>query len=84
MVLATVETPMYDIGPRKYIDLKVGDNVLKVKIPWRYNRVMCKVHGIRPIQELKEGELVNVVIENRYWDSENYLVLGSLSSEPHV
>jgi hypothetical protein len=84
MVLATVETPMYDIGPRKYIDLRVSDNVLKVKIPWRYNRVMCKVHGIRPIQELKEGELVNVVIENRYWDSENYLVLGSLSSEPQV
>jgi hypothetical protein len=84
MVLATVETPMYDIGQRKYIDLRVSDNVLKVKIPWRYNRVMCKVHGIRPIQELKEGELVNVVIENRYWDSENYLVLGSLSSEPQV
>jgi hypothetical protein len=84
MVMAMIETAMYDIGPRKYIDLRIGEKVIKVKIPWRYNRVMCKVNGIRPIQELKEGELVDVIIENRYWDSENYLVLGSLSSEPHV
>ena len=38
-------------------------SVLKVKVPFRYNRVMCKVNGLRTIQELKKGDEVSVRIE---------------------
>lgn len=30
--------------------------VLKVKIPFRYNQVTCKVHGQKTIQELVKGD----------------------------
>ena len=38
-------------------------SVLKIKVPFRYNRVMCKVNGIRTIQELKKGDAVDIRIE---------------------
>lgn len=38
-------------------------NTLKVKVPYRYNRVTCKVGGIRTIQEMQEGDTVSVRIE---------------------
>jgi hypothetical protein len=38
-------------------------NTLKVKVPYRYNRVTCKVGGIRTIQEMREGDTVSVHIE---------------------
>lgn len=36
---------------------------LKVKVPFRYGRVTCKVGGIKPIQEMQMGDNVNVVVE---------------------
>ena len=44
------------------IDPLLG-TVLKVKVPFRYNRVMCKVNGLRTIQELKKGDEVDIRIE---------------------
>jgi hypothetical protein len=38
-------------------------SVLKVKVPFRYNRVMCKVNGLRTIQELKKGDIIDIRIE---------------------
>lgn len=32
------------------------DNTLSVKVPFRYNRVDCKVEGLTPVQDLKEGD----------------------------
>ena len=40
-----------------------GDNRLDVKVPWRYNKVECKVSGIIPVQDLKTGDTVIPVIE---------------------
>jgi hypothetical protein len=72
-----VTREFHDIGGRKYIEL---DNV-RVKIPWRYNRVMCRVEGLLSIQELKAGQEVKAEIEIRRWDQENFRVLKSLSTE---
>jgi len=44
------------------VDPLQGD-ILKVKVPYRYNRVTCKVGGIRTIQEMREGDTVSVHIE---------------------
>ncbi len=32
------------------------DNILSVKVPYRYNRVDCQVRGITPIEDLKPGD----------------------------
>jgi hypothetical protein len=66
-----------DIQGRKYIGL----DGKSVKVPWRYNRVMCRVFGLIPIQELEVGQEVKAVIECRFWDSENYLVLKEIGTE---
>lgn len=38
-------------------------SVLKVKVPYRNNRVTCKVAGLTPIQELIRGDSVKVDIK---------------------
>jgi hypothetical protein len=35
------------------------DIYLKVKVPFRYNRVTCKVNGIKTIQEIEQGDIIN-------------------------
>jgi hypothetical protein len=32
------------------------DDVLVVKVPWRYKKVDCDIIGITPVQEMKEGD----------------------------
>lgn len=84
MVIARVVTPWYDIEGRKYLDLMVDEVILRAKIPYRYNRVMCKVSGIRTIQELKQGEFVEVFLEKKIWNDNVYWVIVSLSTGPLV
>jgi len=42
-------------------------NVLRVKVPFRYNRVMCKVSGDKTIQELAAGDKVKVHLKYCGW-----------------
>jgi len=42
-------------------------NILRVKVPFRYNRVMCKVTGDRTIQELVKGDTVKVHLKYCGW-----------------
>ena len=51
---------------KKLIDPLEG-NTLKVKIPFRYNRVMCKVTGGKTIQEMVKGDQVKVEIKYCGW-----------------
>lgn len=69
-----VTKEFYDVGGRKYIGL---DQMI-VKIPFRYNRVMCHVHGFVPIQEYKLGQEVEADIEMRTWDGEKFPVLKEI------
>lgn len=55
-IIGEIVTPYYDYGGRKYLDLRWNNTVTRVKVPFRYNRVMCRVEGIIPIQELKAGQ----------------------------
>lgn len=34
----------------------LNDDVLVVKVPWRYKKVDCDIIGITPVQEMKEGD----------------------------
>jgi len=55
---------------QKYIDKSdvmihslYHDNKLKVKIPWRYNRAMCKMKGVRGFYSLEKDERITATIE---------------------
>jgi hypothetical protein len=41
----------------------LDSNSLEVKVPYRYNRVMCKMFGSKTIHELDIGDTVEVEIE---------------------
>ena len=71
---AVLKHPWYDVGGRKYIDLLFGGYVRRVKVPFRYNRVMCTVSGITPIQVLTMDTHVECMIET----VDGYYVLRSI------
>jgi len=45
------------------LDDALDGNVLKVKVPFRYRRVMCNVDGDTPIQSMKRGDTVLTEIQ---------------------
>lgn len=60
----TVTRPYYDWGGRKYMEIQGPEGpVIRIKIPFRYGRVMAHIEGIRPIQDIQSGEFVHVVLE---------------------
>ena len=38
-------------------------NLLEVKVPFRYNKISCKVSGDKTIQELEKDDMVDIIIE---------------------
>lgn len=69
-----VTRPYYDWYGRKYMEF---DNI-KVKIPYRYGRVMAKVEGLTTVQEFKKGQQVEIELTKKYWDGLEYWVLYSI------
>lgn len=56
----------------KSVDDPLDGRVLKVKVPFRYRRVMCEVLG-RPVQSLIKGDNVKIDIEFKgVWNVGNY------------
>ena len=52
-------------------------NILKVKVPYRYNRVTCKISGKKVLQELEKNDIINVNIEFcGVWELNNYCGLS--------
>jgi len=84
MILARIATPWYEVEGRKYINLEFDGQIIRAKVPWRYGRVMCKVSGIRPIQELQLNETVEVILDKKYWSGNVYHVIISLRSSPLI
>jgi hypothetical protein len=80
MIPGTIHRPFWDWEGRKYIEVLVRSQVLRIKVPFRYGRVMAKVHGVRPIQDLKLGEPVKVQFENKIWQGQTHRVLVVLEA----
>jgi len=72
---ATVHTPYYDWDGRKYLDLQFENKIQRVKGPWRYGRVMCRVTGDKTVQELQQGDAVRVTLKTVTWNGLEHLVL---------
>lgn len=76
----TVTHPYYDWDGRKYFEVKNEDEkVLRIKIPFRYGRVMCRTEGLKTIQEFQKGEQIEIEIEKKVWNGEVHWVLASIS-----
>jgi len=72
---------MYDWDGRKYIEFLIENKVTRIKVPFRYNRVMCRVEGLKTVQELQRGDEIRVKIEKKTWDGLEHWVLSSIKTD---
>jgi hypothetical protein len=79
---AMVHTPYYDWDGRKYLDLQFQNKIQRVKVPWRYGRVMCRVTGDKTVQELQQGDAVRVTLKTVTWNGLEHLVLEHIECLP--
>jgi hypothetical protein len=57
----------------KHLINPLEGNTLRVKAPFRYNRVMCNVSSGKTIQELVKGDNVQVTLKYcGWWESGGY------------
>tara|TARA_B100000287_G_scaffold165398_1_gene156003 strand:+ start:361 stop:720 length:360 start_codon:yes stop_codon:yes gene_type:complete len=55
------------------LDDPLEGNVLKLKVPFRYRRVMCNVEGDKPVQSLERGDRVLIEIQfNGVWNTHEH------------
>ena len=61
-----------EIDHSKPFDDCLSGNILRVKVPFRYNRVMCKTEGHKTIYEyqVKDKAIVNIKFCG-FWNTEN-------------
>lgn len=78
IVRARLQRPYYDLNGRKYIDIEIDGVTLKVKVPFRYNRVMCTVEGHTPLQDFKEGTIIESLVEKKIWENETHWILHGI------
>jgi hypothetical protein len=75
---ATVYTPYYDWDGRKYLELLIDGRLTRVKVPFRYGRVMCRIEGLKTVQEFQKGDLMEVELEKKVWDGVEHWILASV------
>ena len=75
---ALIYKPYYDCDGRTYMDIILDSKIFKIKIPFRYGRVMCKVLGLKTIQEMKKDEIVDVEFIKKSWNGLEHLILVSI------
>ena len=73
-----VHTPYYDWDGRKYLEVLFDGRVTRIKVPFRYGRVMCRIEGLKTVQELQRGDEIEFEIERKNWDGHEHLVLKSV------
>lgn len=55
-----IVTRIISTQKKKVDDDPLDGNILRVKIPYRYRRCMCKVEGLTPVEALERGAAVEV------------------------
>ena len=70
-----LQKALYDWDGQKYLEL---EGIGRVKVPFRYGRIMCKVLGDKTVQEMEAGLKVEVRIEIKTWDCVQHKVLYSI------
>ena len=75
-----VHTPYYDWDGRKYLEILIDGRVTRIKVPFRYGRVMCRIEGLKTVQELQKGDEIEIEIERKPWDGVDHLILTALKA----
>ena len=70
-----LQKALYDWDGRKYLEL---EGIGRVKVPFRYGRIMCKVLGDKTVQEMEVGLSVEVHIDIKNWEGVQHQVLFSI------
>lgn len=78
MVRAIVHTPYYDWDGRKYLEILIENKITRIKVPFRYGRVMCRTEGLKTVQELQKGDEIEIEIERKVWDGVDHMILKSV------
>jgi hypothetical protein len=77
-----VTRPMYIWDERRYMEVaSVSLGNIRLKVPFRYGRVMCKVQGLKTVQEFQVGDEIEFTYKITNWDGIEYLVLESIKTE---
>ena len=61
------------------MEFEFQNKIVRVKIPFRYNRVMCRVEGFKTVQEFQKGDQAEVTLVTKIWNGEKHLVLESIA-----
>jgi hypothetical protein len=69
--------PYYDWDGRKYIEVSCDNSQFRIKIPFRYGRAMYHTNGLKTIHEMKQGDILDVIIQKKVWDGTEFWVLHS-------
>jgi len=73
--MALVTTPL---DTTRYI---IGIDGIQYKIIYRYDKLECRVNGLKTLYELRVGDQIrDVVSEDRVWQNTPYKVLKSVST----
>ena len=78
MIRARVTKPAWMVGVRMYIEFEIDGRTINVKVPFKYGRVTCKVHGLTPVQSLLPGDIVDIELTTRIWEGKDYKVLHTI------
>jgi hypothetical protein len=71
-IIERMHTQRWHFLSNQNLDIPLDGNILTVKVPFRYRRVMCEVRG-RPVQSLIKGDEVEVEVDFKgYWNVGNY------------
>lgn len=71
-VIAKIQMSSSRFIQNRNVENPLDGRILKIKIPFRYRRVMCNVEG-RPIQSLIKGDVVDVNVDFKgVWNIENH------------
>lgn len=87
MIRARITRAAWFAGPRMYIEVEIDGRKMHLKVPFKYNRVTCKVLGLTPIQSMHPGDIVDICFDTKKYDDKEYKVLthiclvGSLSRD---
>ena len=79
MIQALVHTPYYDWEGRKYLEFIIENKITRVKVPFRYGRVMCRIEGLKTVQEFQKGDQAKITLVTKIWNGEKHLVLESIA-----
>lgn len=73
-----VGSSMYDRDGRKYIDI----DGKQIKVPWKFNRVFgVEIKGgIKTVQELLPGDIIEYETIKRIWNGSVFYVLKSIKT----